>query len=171
MGTRHRVDTRRKGRRMKFIFEDKEIDLEVEFSIIYEFDISCQDKVGRYKPKPDSKFKLTECSDGEPSDWCAELFGGKCKHRKYIGILTEEQMEVFIDYCCIYASDVETMGSLGSPGCGPGLAPAVSFSSQDDPDVIDSAYITPLCDPEGVDESNAEEFRQAIRQAIIKKWK
>lgn len=49
---------------MKFIFEDKEIDLEVEFSIIYEFDISCQDKVGRYKPKPDSKFKLTECSDG-----------------------------------------------------------------------------------------------------------
>ena len=41
------------------------------------------------------------------------------------------------------AEDVQTMGSIGAPGFDLGWAPAISFNG-DDPDAIQSAYVTPI---------------------------
>jgi hypothetical protein len=56
------------------------------------------------------------------------------------------------------------MGSLGAPGCGFGLAPAISFIS-DGPDAIQSAYVTPL--PEVRKENCGEGDWDRVRSAVL----
>ena len=56
------------------------------------------------------------------------------------------------------------MGSLGAPGCGFGLAPAISFTS-DDQDAITSAYVTPL--PETDKEKLTEQDWRQTRLAVL----
>src|SRR5262249_16064457 len=84
-----------------------------------------------------------ERSDGEPSDWCGELWDGKVKHRKLCGVLTRTQFDRFVSYTGLFAEHTRTMGCLGAPGCGFGLSPAISFRN-DDPDALQSAYVTPV---------------------------
>jgi hypothetical protein len=56
------------------------------------------------------------------------------------------------------------MGSIGAPGFGFGWAPAISFRS-DDPDAIQSAYITPV--PETSKEELNESDWERVRSAVI----
>ena len=113
------------------------------FSVIYEFECGMGDSIRKYLPRQRRLFITTERSDGEKSDWCSELWGGKCRHRKLCAVLTKDQFKRFLDDTGLFIEDCRTMGSLGAPGCGFGLSPAVSFSN-DDPDSIQSAYVTPL---------------------------
>jgi len=118
----------------------------MQFSVIYEVDCGMDTEVEQFLPlgwqKKDSPWEVTEKSDGEPSDWCGEIWDGKVHHRKLCAILDEEQFEKFVFDTGCYAEDVETMGSLGAPGYGYGWAPAISFRN-DDPEAIQSAYVTP----------------------------
>jgi hypothetical protein len=137
------------------------------FSIIYEFDIPMSASVRAFAPSQRKLFDLTEQSDGEPSDWCEELFDGKCKHRKFCAVLTRQQFDRFIQDTGLHAESVETMGSLGAPGLGWGLSPAISFRN-DDPNAIQSAYVTPI--PEVEKKSGAadrEESWQRVRRAVL----
>jgi hypothetical protein len=59
---------------------------------------------------------------------------------------------------------VQTLGSLGAPGCGFGWSPAISFRS-DDPDAIQSAYVTPL--PEVTKQAFDERDWERVRRAIL----
>ena len=85
-------------------------------------------------------------------------------HRKWCAVLDREQFDHFIEHCGLQAEDVETMGSLGAPGLGFGWAPAISFTS-DDPDAIQSAYVTPL--PETRRESCDEQDWDRVRSAVL----
>jgi hypothetical protein len=64
------------------------------------------------------------------------------KHRKYCGILTQEQFDEFVQELGLHASDIETMGSIGAPGFGPFVVNAVSFDLDSD-EAIANAYVTP----------------------------
>ena len=109
------------------------------FSVIYSCDAPMSERIGRYWPQHRRRWVLTENSNGQPNDWNGEW---KCRHRKWCGILTKAEFETFIGALGLDAEDVETMGSLGAPGCGYGLVPAVSFIGGYD--AILSAYVTPL---------------------------
>ena len=86
------------------------------------------------------------------------------KHRKWWPFWTGKQFDEFVNYCGLVAEDVQTMGSLGAPGCGLGCSPAISFTS-DDPDAIQSAYVTPL--PEVRKESGDERDWERVRSAML----
>jgi len=113
------------------------------FSVIYDFDCPMWKSVKDFMPSQRHLFQTTERSNGEPSDWCGDLWDGKVKHRKLCAVLTRRQFDRFVEDTGLFAEDVRTMGSLGAPGCGFGLSPAISFRN-DDPDAIQSAYVTPL---------------------------
>ena len=143
----------------------------MQFSVIYEFDCPMDHSTQRYTPSQRYLFTMTERSDGEPSDWCAELFNGKCKHRKLCAILTRKQFEKFIQDTGLFAKDVETMGSIGAPGFGYGCVPAISFCN-DDPAAIQSAYVTPFPSFEGTTGvSDSEKNWQNIRTAVIAQYR
>ena len=140
----------------------------MKFSVIYEFECGMDDSVSRYTFKTRS-FDLTERYDGEPSEWCSDLWNGKCKHRKYAGILNRNQFDEFVRQTEVWADDVETLGSIGAPGFGYGVAPAISFSNND-PDVIQSAYITPIPSVEPKQEitpERSERIWYRVRNAVL----
>ena len=85
-------------------------------------------------------------------------------HRKWVAVLDRDQFDHFINHCGLKAEDVETMGSLGAPGLGFGWAPAISFTS-DDPEAIQSAYVTPL--PETRRDSCDEQDWHRVRSAVL----
>jgi hypothetical protein len=147
------------------------------FSVIYEFDCPMDYRVGRFMPSQRKLFDTTECEDGEPSDWCAEVFGGKVKHRKLCAVLTRKQFDRFIRDTNLHAEEVQTMGSLGAPGCGYGCSPAVSFSTDEWDEAIQSAYVTPLPlaykigDMErGPKRTFTEDDFQRVRKAMLAVW-
>lgn len=115
------------------------------FSVIYEFDCAMDIPVKRHMPANRRLFQITEQSDGEPSDWCGELFDGKCKHRKLCALLTRKQFDKFVESTYLRPESCETGGSLGAPGLGFGLSPAIAFNGRDDEyGGIQCAYVTPL---------------------------
>ncbi len=140
----------------------------MRFSIIYEFDCPMTSSVRAYTFRSRSLF-LTERSDGEASEWCSDLWDSKGHHRKYAGILSRDQFSKLINQTGMWAEDVETMGSIGAPGFGFGVAPAISFRN-DDPDVIQSMYVTPLIDVEPkrpVTPERAELTWNRVRRAVL----
>lgn len=142
----------------------------MKFSVIYSFDCAMDVPVSKYMPSQRRLFDMTERSDGQPDDWCGDLWGGKCKHRKLCALLTREQFERFLSDVCIYPEDVETMGSLGAPGFGYGHSPAISFSDHDQPDAILSAYVTPIIEVEPrreVTPERSEQVWQRVRRAVL----
>ena len=68
-------------------------------------------------------------------------------HGKWRAVLTKEQFCRFVEKFYLTASTIGTLGSLGAPGCGLGIVPAISFdydSSNDGGRVWANAYVTPL---------------------------
>lgn len=113
------------------------------FSVIYSVDVPEHKDVLDYAP-PD----VAELWDQTEDDNCYEYGYLEDEwehghHRKWCGILDRDQFEHFLNETGLFAENVETMGSIGAPGFGYGWAPAISFRS-DDPDCIQSAYVTPL---------------------------
>ena len=117
----------------------------MRFSVVYEADCRMDDSIRRYAPPKSRAWFLTEQADGKPSNWCSELWGGKAKHRKWCGLLTRTQFDEFLRATGLFAEMTETMGSLGAPGFGYGLSPAISFRD-DASEAIKEAYVTPILD-------------------------
>lgn len=149
------------------------------FSIIYSVDVPSDVSLNPYRPPHQRKlWWITE--ENECYDY--DYLGGRWrhgKHRKYCAMLTQEQFDEFIGHVCIYAEDVETMGSIGAPGFGFGLAPAISFSDYCREDAILNAYVTPIpghlegdeiVPDEGVELPLGDEAWQRIRQEIIEQY-
>jgi len=138
----------------------------MKFSIIYSFDIAKDQSVREFQPpKHRTLWQLTESNDHDGD----MDYVGMSKHRKYCGILTREQFDKFVDRCGLFAEDVETMGSLGAPGFGFGIAPAISFNGTDDR-AYQNAYVTPV--PDCFDDPNCkreydEQLWQRIRKAML----
>lgn len=115
----------------------------VDYSVIYSVDIPAHVNMRPFVP-PRCKQLWEETEGDEQYDFgYLEDRWEKGHHRKWVAILDQEQFDEFLDRTGLIAEDVQTMGSIGSPGVGFGWAPAISFRG-DDPDSIQSAYVTPL---------------------------
>ena len=136
----------------------------MKFSVIYSVDVPQSESIVPYLPRQRSLFTCTERDEQYDysyleGDWT------KGKHRKLCAVLTKNQFERFLRDTGLYPEDVETMGSIGSPGCGY-WAPAISFNS-DCPSAILNAYVTPLPDMKrkgGFTERDWTRIRNAILQ-------
>lgn len=121
--------------------------LRLLFSVIYSFDLPAKVSVRRFLPKGRA-WRQTEGDEQYDYDYLeGEWKHGK--HRKLVAVLTRKQFENFVNDACLVAEKTPTMGSLGAPGLGLGLSPAVSFRG-DDQDAILSAYVTPFPDRDEV---------------------
>jgi hypothetical protein len=116
----------------------------MKFSVIYSIDVAQGTRLQQFMPP--SLRRYWSQTEGDASYELAYIGGRwkRGKHRKYCALLPNEAaFKEFVDYCGLYADDVETMGSLGAPGFGWGLAPAISFTGDVDGAFL-SAYVTPI---------------------------
>jgi hypothetical protein len=136
----------------------------MQFSVIYSVDIPVHERISRFTP-PHVR-KLWDRTEGDEQYEYGYLEGDwkRGRHRKWCAILDKEQFEEFIAHCGLFAEDVETMGSLGSPGFGFGWSPAIAFRS-DDCDAIVNAYVTPM--PEVRKDHGDERDWERIRGAVL----
>jgi hypothetical protein len=136
----------------------------MQFSIIYTVDTPADVDVLDYAPPEVEKlWDETEGDDQyEYSYLEARWEGGH--HRKWCAILSRGQFDEFVQRCGLVAEDVQTLGSLGAPGCGFGWAPAISFNG-DDPDAILNAYVTPL--PEVQKDTFDDHDWTRVRSAVL----
>ena len=135
----------------------------MQFSVIYSVDVPSDDDVSDFAPPNLDLWDQTEDDDQYEYDYLEGCWENG-HHRKWCGILDREQFDAFIEHCGLRAEDVETMGSLGAPGFGYGWAPAISFTS-DDPDAIQSAYVTPI--PDVHREHGSERDWDRVRSAVL----
>ena len=112
--------------------------------VIYSVDCPRETSIVQFNPPKNQKrlWQLTE-DDGQYEYSYLEGRWATGKHRKWCGILDHDQFQEFLDHTGLFSENVQTMGSIGVPGCGFGRSPAFSFRS-DDEDSIANAYITPL---------------------------
>ncbi len=135
----------------------------MQFSVIYSADCPADEDISRFAPPDLDLWDETEDDDQYEYGYLEGCWE-EGHHRKWVAVLNREQFDEFVQQCGLQAEDVQTMGSLGAPGCGFGLAPAISFTSVD-PDAIQSAYVTPL--PEVSKESCDEGDWDRVRSAVL----
>lgn len=120
----------------------------MNYSVIYDVNC-CRDTSIRHFNPPSNLtrrvMKLTEGDDQYPYDY----LGGpwlKGKHRKWAGVLTQEQFDSLVLQCDLHFEDVETMGSIGAPGFGFQHVPAFSFTIEQGymGTALGGAYVTPM---------------------------
>ncbi len=113
------------------------------FSVIYSVDVPADENVNDFAPPKLNE--LWDQTEGDDQYQYSYLEGcwEQGSHRKWCAFLTREQFDEFVNHCGLHAEDVQTMGSLGSPGFDYGWSPAISFNS-DSQDAIQSAYVTPI---------------------------
>ena len=117
----------------------------------------------------DDQYEFDFLAEGDiDSPW----LGGH--HQKWVALLTKEQFVQFAYECYLTADNVQTMGSIGAPGFGFGLAPAISFDGSSAPDGWSNAYVTPIPiakipeDLETLDESVLSERNwERVRKVVI----
>jgi hypothetical protein len=114
----------------------------MRFSVIYSVDVPRDESIRPYLPTQKHLFQMTEGDDQYEYSYLEGVWT-KGKHRKLCAWLNKKQFERFLSDTGLFAEDVETMGSLGAPGLGYGIVPAVSFRN-DDPIAIQGAYVTPI---------------------------
>lgn len=134
------------------------------FSIIYSADVPAEIDVLDYAPPQVNDLWDETEGDGQYEYGYLEGRWEEGHHRKWCAVLDRDQFSEFVERCGLLAEDVQTMGSIGAPGFGFGWAPAISFRS-DDPDAIQSAYVTPL--PEVRKESLDERDWERVRGAVL----
>ena len=138
--------------------------LELEFYVIYSFDIMKTESVNAFKPPFIKRWDCTEDDDQFDYDY----LGGDWengKHRKYVAQLDKKRFEKFIDHCCLSMEDINTMGSLTELG----LLPAHSFNCYDDdaPAII-NAYVTPLVMNDDIECD--DKLWEALKQEMLIKF-
>lgn len=136
----------------------------MQFSVIYSVDTP--EEVDLLDYAPPQAADLWDETEGDEQYEYSYLEGRweHGHHRKWRALLTRDQFDGFVQRCGLVAEDVQTMGSLGAPGFGFAWAPAVSFRS-DDPDVIQSAYVTPI--PETTRKALGEKDWERVRSAVL----
>lgn len=123
----------------------------MQFSVIYSFDVTRDRSVEPYNPPKRQRRKLWDLTEGDEQydyDDLGERYE-KGKHRKWCALLTRKEFDEFIAHTYLIPEACETMGSLGAPGCGFGLSPAISFNGERDAygePVYQNAYVTPIPD-------------------------
>lgn len=134
------------------------------FSVIYSVDTTEDDNIDLYAPPHVED--LWDQTEGDDQREFAYLEGAweNGQHRKWGAVLDREQFDEFVSALCLYADSTPTMGSIGAPGCGFGISPAISFS-RDDPDAILSAYVTPM--PETSKEHGDERDWNRVVNAVL----
>ncbi len=116
----------------------------MQFSIIYSVDCPRSVSIRRFAPPHARRlWDLTEGDEQYEYDYLGSEYSHG-KHRKWCGLLTQEQFDDFISHTGLFAEDVQTMGSIGAPGFGWGWSPAISFRSDDPEAIQQSAYVTPV---------------------------
>jgi hypothetical protein len=144
----------------------------MRFSVIFSVDVPGDRSIRPFVPKG----RAWQRTEGDEQYEYGYLEGcwEKGKHRKFCALLTRKQFDRFVSQMSLYASSTETMGSLGAPGCGFGMAPAISFDTGDWDDAILNAYVTPMPDgepkhPQHWENAEAGERNwQRIRKAVLK---
>lgn len=140
------------------------------YSVVYSVDCPKGISIAQFLPTQRKLFKTTEDDDSRGYGY----LGGeweKGKHRKLCALLNRKQFERFLDDTGMKSEDVETMGTLGAPGFGIGLVPAIAFIG-DTPESIQCAYVTPVPDKEPPnDEERQYRIWRRLRRAIIKLYK
>lgn len=150
------------------------------FSIIFTRDCAMSEPVLPSSWETKEWFKNmdeTEAFDGEPDEWCGDLWGEESRHRKWCGILNKQEFENFLCDTSLVAEAVQCMGSIGAPGCGIGIAPCISFHMIDggyqEPNCIHHASVTPLPatqDGKPIKSEWAERDWERVRTAVIKRY-
>lgn len=140
------------------------------FSVIYSVDVPKDGSIREYAP-PNVR-KLWEQTEGDEQYEYSYLEGKwkKGRHRKWCAVLTREQFDKFVEKLSLYAERTETMGSLGAPGLGYGVSPAISFTDNRYSSAILGAYVTPL--PDKVRQKQEHPFTERdwerVRRAVLK---
>lgn len=116
----------------------------MKFSVIYSLDVPAGTNVHALAPPNLDDWTETE-DDGQYEYSYLEGRWTQGHHRKWAAILNRADFDRFVDQLGLFAEDVQTLGSIGAPGCGYGWVPAISFTSRN-PDAIQIAYVTPLPD-------------------------
>jgi hypothetical protein len=134
------------------------------FSVIYSADCPASvDVLGYAPPQVEQLWDETEGDDNYEYSYLEGRWEDG-HHRKWVAVLDREQFDEFTRRLGLHAEDVETLGSFGSPGCGIGWAPAMSFTA-DEPDAILSAYVTPM--PETAKGHYDERDWRRVRKAVL----
>jgi len=124
------------------------IDLsKFQFSIIYSIDVPTRpdrDEGLDCLTPPDYGKRGWVCTERGPSeDYDARMGFRPGRHRKHCAVLSFAQFCDFIEHCGLYVEKCQTMGSIGAPGCGFGLVPAVPFQADHYASFV-SCYVTPM---------------------------
>ena len=135
----------------------------MRFSVIYSVDCPEDEDISRHAPPDLELWDQTEGDEQYEYSYLEDRWENG-SHRKWCAVLDREQFDQFVERCGLIAESTETMGSIGAPGFGFGWAPAISFRS-DDPDAIQSAYVTPL--PEVRKQTCDERDWNRVRSAVL----
>jgi hypothetical protein len=136
----------------------------MQFSVIYSADTPADVDILSYAPPRAAELWDETEGDGQYEYSYLEGRWEDGHHRKWVAVLGRQEFDEFVSRRGLTAEDVQTLGSLGTPGCGIGWAPAIYFRS-DDPDAIQSAYVTPL--PQvGKDHFDDRDWRR-VRSAVL----
>ena len=136
------------------------------FSVIFSVDVPRDESIQEYLPRQRHLFRQTEGDSSYALDYLEGPWK-RGKHRKLCAVLNRKQFDTFLSDTCLFAEDVETMGSIGAPGLGFGLAPAISFTGEYDV-ALCNAYVTPFpaWEPKRK-HTTREENWERIRQAVL----
>jgi len=143
----------------------------MHFSVIYDVEVAQHQSIVPFRPHRSDLWTLTEhnlyISRATEDD--------TTKQRKWVALLTRKQFEAWLERMPYYFTpdSIETCGSLGAPGLGMGLSPAISWSAPDlcyeFPNALYcEAYVTPIPDicnwpnDKRFDERNWQRIRHAI---------
>ena len=136
----------------------------MQFSVIYSADCPSDHDIERFAPPQVEEFWDQTEGDEQYEYGYLEGRWEEGHHRKWCALLSREQFDEFIDRLGLVAERTETMGSIGAPGFGLGWAPALAFCGED-PDAIQSAYVTPL--PEVRKEACDEDDWRRVKAAVL----
>jgi hypothetical protein len=137
-------------------------------SVIYSADCPRTESIARFRP-PRAR-KLWDRTEDDSQYEYSYLEGDweKGKHRKWCAILNKQEFTEFVQATGLVAEDVQTLGSLGAPGLGFGVSPAIAFNDDGTERAILSAYVTPI--PEVRKEHGDEGDWRRIRRAVLNQF-
>lgn len=139
--------------------------VKMQYGVIYSADA---DEINPCDSPPEEQNELwTETENYDESDYGIEGW----VHKKWCACLDQEQFDQFVNHVCIYAEDIETMGSLGAPspdGMILGVMPAICFEGGGEIG-IHNAYVTPYIMGD-FDTPFDEDDWQALRRQLIEKY-
>jgi hypothetical protein len=115
----------------------------MRFFVVFSVDCAAGNDIDRWNP--DSETTQWECTEDDESEYdCFSDNEGeedrpRGQHRKYLGDLSRQEFDAFVNRMGLFAESIETLGTLSPYGV---VMPAISFDS-DKMNVVLNAYVTP----------------------------